>query len=64
MATATTEAPVEIGVIPSFEVTIRVRRFNPEVSEDVTWQDFQVTMFGTDLCSTRCTRLNGNTTAR
>ena len=48
MATATTEAPVEIGVIPSFEVTIRVRRFNPEVSEDVTWQDFQVTMFGTD----------------
>ena len=48
MATATPEAPVEIGVIPSFEVTIRVRRFNPEVSEEVTWQDFQVTMFGTD----------------
>ncbi|MEY4367238.1 MAG: hypothetical protein RLZ28_653 [Actinomycetota bacterium] len=48
MATATTEAPVEIGVIPSFDVTIRVRRFNPEVSDEVTWQDFQVTMFGTD----------------
>ncbi len=48
MATATTEAPVEIGVIPSFDVTIRVRRFNPEVSEESTWQDFHVTMFGTD----------------
>ena len=48
MATATPEAPVEIGVIPSFDVTIRVRRFNPEVSEEVTWQDFHVTMYGTD----------------
>ncbi len=48
MATATPEAPVEIGVIPSFEVTIRVRRFNPEVSQESTWQDFQVTMYGTD----------------
>ena len=48
MATATPEAPVEIGAIPSFEVTIRVRRFNPEFSEEVTWQDFQVTMYGTD----------------
>ncbi len=48
MATATTEAPVEIGVIPSFDVTIRVRRFNPEVSEESTWQDFHVTMYGTD----------------
>ena len=29
MATATPEAPAEFGVIPSFDVTIRVRRFNP-----------------------------------
>jgi succinate dehydrogenase / fumarate reductase, iron-sulfur subunit len=48
MATATPEAPAEFGVIPSFDVTIRVRRFNPEVSAEATWQDFHVTMFGTD----------------
>ena len=48
MATATPEAPAEIGVVPSFDVTIRVRRYNPEVSEEASWQDFNVTMFGTD----------------
>ena len=36
------------GEIPSFDVTLRVRRYNPEVSEDATWDDFKVTMYGTD----------------
>src|SRR5450830_1639304 len=36
------------GEIPSFDVTLRVRRYNPEVSEEATWDDFQVTMYGTD----------------
>ena len=30
------------GEIPSFDVTLRVRRYNPEVSEEATWDDFQV----------------------
>ena len=36
------------GEIPKFDITLRVRRYQPEFSEDVTWEDFQLTMFGTD----------------
>src|SRR6476659_1372643 len=45
------ELPAHIGgggEIPTFDVTLRVRRYNPEVSEDATWDDFKVTMYGTD----------------
>ena len=38
----------EIGVIPSFTVTLMVRRFDPETDAEPKWQDFDVTMFGTD----------------
>ena len=36
------------GEIPSFEVTLRVRRYNPEVSDEAHWDDFTLTMYGTD----------------
>ncbi|GAB3521273.1 succinate dehydrogenase iron-sulfur subunit [Arthrobacter monumenti] len=36
------------GEIPSFEVTLRVRRYNPEFSDEARWDDFQLTMYGTD----------------
>jgi len=38
----------ELGVIPSFTVTLMVRRFDPETDAEPKWQDFDVTMFGTD----------------
>ena len=46
---AVAEAPVvEIAEIPSFQVTIMVRRYNPEVDAEPKWQDFDLTMYGTD----------------
>ncbi|MGO4454330.1 succinate dehydrogenase iron-sulfur subunit [Arthrobacter sp. RAF14] len=36
------------GEIPSFDITLRVRRYNPEVSEEAYWDDFTLTMYGTD----------------
>jgi succinate dehydrogenase / fumarate reductase iron-sulfur subunit len=37
-----------IAEVPSFNVTIMVRRFNPEVDSEPKWQDFDLTMYGTD----------------
>ncbi|MFK8848701.1 MULTISPECIES: succinate dehydrogenase iron-sulfur subunit [Streptomyces] len=34
----------EDGASHSITITLRVRRFNPEVSEDASWQDFQLEM--------------------
>ena len=46
MATA---APVtEIAEVPSFTVTIFVRRFDPELSDEAKWQDYDVDMYATD----------------
>ena len=46
---AVAEVPVvEIAEIPSFQVTIMVRRYNPEVDAEPKWQDFDLTMYGTD----------------
>ncbi|MEN9747680.1 MAG: hypothetical protein RLZZ603_372 [Actinomycetota bacterium] len=45
----TTSAPSNaIGEVPSFNVTIMVRRYNPEVDGEAKWQDFDLTMYGTD----------------
>ena len=45
MSAATTEAPANaIGEVPSFNVTIMVRRFNPEFDSEPKWQDFDLTM--------------------
>src|SRR5918995_6323080 len=46
--TATLDAPAPSGAVASFEVTLRIRRFNPEVSDEATWQDFTVEAHGTD----------------
>lgn len=37
-----------IAEVPSFKVTMMVRRFNPEVDAEAKWQDFDLTMYGTD----------------
>src|SRR5699024_10315842 len=34
--------------VPSFEVTLRIARFNPEDDKGTHWEDFTVTMHGTD----------------
>ncbi|MFD1212469.1 succinate dehydrogenase iron-sulfur subunit [Arthrobacter sp. GCM10027362] len=36
------------GEIPSYDVTLKVRRYNPEVSEEARWDEFKLTMYGTD----------------
>jgi succinate dehydrogenase / fumarate reductase iron-sulfur subunit len=36
------------GEIPSFDITLRVRRYDPEVSEEARWDEFKLTMYGTD----------------
>ncbi len=51
--TAVADAPVEVGAVPSFEVTLRIRRNNPEgVGEHAPgedyWEEFKVQAHGTD----------------
>jgi len=36
------------GEIPTFDITLRVRRYDPEVSGEARWDDFKLTMYGTD----------------
>ncbi|GAB4099005.1 succinate dehydrogenase iron-sulfur subunit [Sinomonas halotolerans] len=53
-ATAEPASKVELpagssgGSVPSFDITLRVRRYDPEVSEEARWDDFTLTMYGTD----------------
>ena len=47
MATQTASVP-EIAEIPSFNVTLFVRRYNPEDGEEAKWVDYDVQVFGTD----------------
>ncbi|MGW3657925.1 succinate dehydrogenase iron-sulfur subunit [Streptomyces sp. NPDC005151] len=43
MATPTLDkVEAESAVSPYITVTFRIRRFNPEVSDEATWQDFQI----------------------
>jgi succinate dehydrogenase / fumarate reductase iron-sulfur subunit len=47
--TAVAEKPqADAGEIPSFEVTMRIARFTPENDKGTHWEDFTVTMHGTD----------------
>ncbi|WP_026529743.1 succinate dehydrogenase iron-sulfur subunit [Haematomicrobium sanguinis] len=55
MATETVEpaSKVDLGesssnAIESFDITLKVRRYNPEVSDEAHWEDYQLTMYGTD----------------
>lgn len=36
------------GEIPSFDVTLRIRRYSPEVSDESAWEDFRLPMYGSD----------------
>jgi succinate dehydrogenase / fumarate reductase iron-sulfur subunit len=51
--TATAEAPAEIGGVDTFEVTLRVKRLNPEGNDshapgEEYWEEFQLTCLATD----------------
>ena len=37
-----------LGEVPSFEVTLRILRYNPEIDEPAHWQEYRVTVHGTD----------------
>ena len=36
------------GATPTFDITVQVRRYDPELSAEVHWDEFQLTMYGTD----------------
>ncbi|MHA7210559.1 succinate dehydrogenase iron-sulfur subunit [Arthrobacter sp. MDT1-65] len=36
------------GEIPTFDITLKVRRYDPEVSDEAHWDEWQLTMYGTD----------------
>ncbi len=46
--TATTEAKPKAGAIPTFTVTLRIERYNPEVDSKPHWENYEVTVLGTD----------------
>ncbi|UCR90401.1 succinate dehydrogenase iron-sulfur subunit [Mycetocola spongiae] len=49
MATAASAvATPDSDAIPSFTVTLIIRRFNPEVDDEPRWEDFDVELYGTD----------------
>src|SRR5215213_1624599 len=38
-----------MGAVPSFDVTLRIRRYSPEThGDEAYWQEFTVTAYGTD----------------
>ncbi len=48
MSTVTQSGPSTPHVVPSFTVTLIIRRFDPEVDEEPHWQDFDVELYGSD----------------
>ncbi|WP_380167333.1 succinate dehydrogenase iron-sulfur subunit [Jannaschia sp. R86511] len=36
------------GAIPSFDVTLRIRRYDPERDDEAHWEEYTVTAYGTD----------------
>ncbi len=36
------------GEVPSFEITLQVRRYDPEFSDEARWDEWKLTMYGTD----------------
>ena len=48
MSVQTSPAP-KVGAVPSFDVTLRIRRFDPDSpGTDAYWEEFTVTAHGTD----------------
>src|SRR5476651_583701 len=49
MSTATlTGTPSAAPEVPTFTVTLIVRRYDPDVDDEPYWQDFDLEMYGTD----------------
>ncbi len=50
MSTTTEQTPAgaATGEVPSFTVTVRIRRYDPEVSDEPQWKDYEVVAYGTD----------------
>ena len=47
--TSTEGGGEELGVIPSFDVTLRIRRYTPDThGDEAYWEEFTVTAYGTD----------------
>jgi succinate dehydrogenase / fumarate reductase iron-sulfur subunit len=46
--TATIQDQPKAGAVPSFTVTLRIQRFNPEVDHEPHWESYQVTSHATD----------------
>jgi succinate dehydrogenase / fumarate reductase iron-sulfur subunit len=46
--TATIQDQPKAGAVPSFTVTLRIQRFNPEVDQEPHWESYQVTSHATD----------------
>ncbi|SDS73446.1 succinate dehydrogenase iron-sulfur subunit [Paraoerskovia marina] len=46
--TAEAENKPAAGEIPSFDVTLKIQRFSPEVGPDPWWDEFTITVHGTD----------------
>ena len=51
--TATAEVPAEVGAVPTFEVTLRIKRMNPEGNDahgpgEEYWEEFRLTCLATD----------------
>ena len=36
------------GAVESFDITLKIRRYDPERAEDAWWDEWQLTMHGTD----------------
>ena len=47
-AAATDHAPPEVPDPVAFDVTLKVRRFDPDVSDQHFWQEFTISVFPTD----------------
>ncbi len=61
------EAPASaVPEIPSFEVTLKVRRYTPESEhgEEAYWDEFTVTAHGTDRVSTPLHKIKWSTTGQ
>src|SRR5437660_12656420 len=46
--TPSTQDGRKVGEVPSFDVTLRIRRYNPEFDSEPTWKDYTVSVHGTD----------------
>lgn len=48
MSIAEAATPAPVGAVPTFTVTLAIRRYDPESGEEAHWQEFDVTVHATD----------------